>query len=119
MPKEKYVKWAHSQLEVKTAEQHYQQIYKQNMKIRKEKLEACARTLETHQDSGNYLDNRGMTINLKNRRNSIYFAYQDCNLAGLQNQRMQFGNDSKLEHNVFSRELWHNYNKNIMVCSPN
>lgn len=41
------------------------------MKIMKEKLEACARTLETHQYSGNYLDNRGMKINLKTRRNNI------------------------------------------------
>lgn len=38
------------------------------MKKIKEKLEACARTLETHQYSGNYLDHRGMKINLKTRR---------------------------------------------------
>lgn len=58
------MKWVHSQLEVKS----YQQIYKQNMKKIKEKLEASARTLETHQYSGNYLDHRGMKINLKTRR---------------------------------------------------
>lgn len=34
----------------------------------KEKLEACARILETQQYSGNYLDHRGMKINLKTTR---------------------------------------------------
>lgn len=80
----------------------------------KEKLEACARTLETHQYSGNCLDNRGMKINLKTRRNNIQFAHQDSNSAELQNQLIQLGNDSKLGHNIFSREIWHNYNKNIL-----
>lgn len=89
------------------------------MKTMKKKLEACARTLEIHQCFGNYLDNRGMKRNLKTRRNNIQFAYQDCNLVKLQNQLMQCGNDSKLGHNVFSRELWHNYSKNIMVSSVN
>lgn len=97
----------------------YQQIYQQNMKIMIKKSEPYTRILEIHQCLGNYLDNRGMKRNLKMRRNNIQFVYQNCNLVELQDQLMQFGNDSKLGHNVFSRELWHNCSKNIMVSSVN
>lgn len=59
--------------------------FKHRTKNKGKKLEACARMLDTCQYSGNYLDNRGVRINLKTRRNFIWFAYQVCNSAGLQN----------------------------------
>lgn len=75
----------HSQLEVQqdswTLSNNLQTEQENNMG----KNRSLCRTLETCQYSGSYLDNRGTRINLKSRRNNIQFAYQVCNLAGLQN----------------------------------
>lgn len=66
------MKWAHSQLEVKqdswTALSNNLQTEQEN---NKGKISSLCRTLETCQYSGNYLDNKGMRINLKTRRNNI------------------------------------------------